>query len=99
MEEPKTLEEAFNKVCRELLEKFISKHKDYGKENILELKELGIAFREAEKVSRLKHLLRCKREPQYESLEENWIDVAVYAIVALMYKRKWFQELDLEAEA
>lgn len=96
MDEPKYLDEAFEKVCRELLEKFVSKHRDYGKENILELGELGIAFRETEKISRLKHLLREDREPEYESLEENWIDVAVYAVIAVLYRRGWFEKLEMK---
>jgi hypothetical protein len=94
MKEPGTLEEAFETVCKELAEKFITKHKDYGKDNILEIGELGIAFRESEKISRLKHLLKSEREPEYESLDENWIDVAVYAVIAVMFRRGWFQKLE-----
>jgi len=98
MEEPKSLDEAFEKVCRELLEKFVRKHKDYGKGNILEIGELGIAFRESEKVSRLKHLLKTEQEPEFESLEECWIDVAVYAVIAVLYRRGWFERLELKEE-
>ena len=95
---PEHLEEAFEEVCRILKDVFVKKHKDYGKDNILEMGELGVAFRETEKVSRLKHLLRENREPQYESMEENWIDVAVYAVIAIMLRRGWFQKLELDKE-
>ena len=42
---PKTLDEAFLVVCQKMLETFLKKHKDYGKGNILDMGELGIAFR------------------------------------------------------
>ena len=44
MKEPKYLDEAFEKVCQEMVEMFKKKHKDYGKGNILDMGELGIAF-------------------------------------------------------
>ena len=60
---PKYLDEAFKVICEEMLATFIQKHKDYGKGNILSIKELGIAFREAEKVERLKNLLLDQSKP------------------------------------
>ena len=85
----------FETVCAEITDLFIRKHRDYGKENILELEELGIAFRTAEKIARLKNLLKEKRTPSAESLEETWKDIAVYSIIAILYKRGWFQEMEL----
>lgn len=96
MSKPEYLDEAFEQVCRELLQKFTGKYRDYGKENILEIGELGIAFRETEKISRIKHLLREGREPEYESLDENWVDVAVYAVIAILYRRGWFEKLEMQ---
>lgn len=95
---PTTLEQAFSQVDAELLAMFIKKHKDYGKGNILSNKELGIAMRVSEKVERLKNLLITQQGPMNESIEETWIDIAVYGVIAVMYKRGWFQELDLEEE-
>lgn len=99
MQEPQHLDEAFETVCKELVETFIQKHKDYGKGNILSLKELGIAFRETEKVERLKNLLMNSKDPANESVDDTWTDVAVYAIIALMFRRGWFQKLELRPEA
>lgn len=93
---PNNLEAAFTQISQELLETFVQKHKDYGKGNILSIKELGIAFREAEKVERLKHLLMSNEKPQNESIEDSWGDIAVYAIIALMYRQGWFQKLELK---
>ena len=64
---PKTLDQAFTVITDELLETFISKHRDYGKGNILSIKELGIAFRIGEKVERLRHLLMKSDNPANES--------------------------------
>ncbi|MCD8484290.1 DUF1599 domain-containing protein [Candidatus Woesebacteria bacterium] len=94
--EPKTLDAAFEVVLQELLETFLKKHRDYGKGNILEIEELGIAFREAEKVSRLKNLLMKSDDPANESIDDTWIDMAVYAVIALLYRRGWFQKLEVE---
>ncbi len=57
MENPKYLDEAFAEVGKELTELFIRKYKDYGKGNIIDTGELGIAFRISDKLNRLKHLL------------------------------------------
>lgn len=96
MKNPKYIDEAFEEVCKELTDLFIRKHKDYGKENILEIGELGISFRITEKLSRLKNLLLQNKKPQFESLEETWKDIGVYAVIAVMLKRSWFKKLELK---
>ena len=95
MKQPTHLDEAFNIVCNELAQTFIKKHKDYGKGNILSIQELGVAFRVTEKVERLKNLLMTKNQPQNESLEEAWMDIGVYAVIAILYRRGWFEKLEL----
>ena len=96
MRNPKYLDEAFEKVCREMLEMFKKKHKDYGKENILDMGELGIAFRISEKFNRIKHLLLQGKKPENESVEESWIDIGVYAVIAVLLKRSWFKKLAMK---
>ncbi len=96
MKNPQHLDESFDLVCQELLEIFIRKHKDYGKGNILDTGEMGILFRISDKVNRLKNLLANQRKPDNESLEDNWLDIAVYAIIAVLYRRGWFQKLKLK---
>ena len=93
---PTTLDQAFEQVNQELLEMFLSKHRDYGKGNILSNGELGIAMRVSEKVERLKHLLMSGQKPSNETIEETWVDVAVYAVIAVLYRRKQFQELEVK---
>lgn len=96
IKQPKALDEAFKVVEDELLKTFIQKHKDYGKGNILSMKELGIAFRLSEKVERLKNLLLKAEGPANESLEDTWNDIAVYAIIAVLVRRSWFQKLEMK---
>lgn len=96
MKEPNYLEDAFEEVCRELEKVFIKKHKDYGKGNILDTGELGIAFRVSDKLNRIKHILANNNKPQNETIEETWIDIGVYSVLAVMYKKGWFQKLKLK---
>ena len=95
MKQPKTLNEAFTQVNTELLEMFLKKHHDYGKGNILDTKELGIAFRVSDKLNRLKFLLSNNKNPQNESIEETWVDIAVYSVIAVLYRRGYFQKLEV----
>jgi len=94
--DPKYLDEAFELVCEELKQMFIKKHKDYGKGNILDMGELGISFRISEKFNRIKHLLLEKRTPENEPVEESWIDIGVYAVIAVLLKRSWFKRLEVK---
>ncbi len=94
---PQHLDEAFQLICEEMLATFLKKHKDYGKGNILSVKELGIAFRSSEKIERLKNLLmKQDQTPENESIDDSWLDVAVYAVIAKMYRKGWFQALDVK---
>lgn len=98
---PQTLDQAFTQVNEEVLAMFLKKHKDYGKGNILSIKELGIAMRIIEKVERLKNLLIKQGEvdPANESIEETWIDIATYAIIAVLYRRGQFQKLEVAPDS
>lgn len=94
--DPKTLDQAYQLVLDDLMQMFLKKHKDYGKGNILSVKEMGIAFRMTEKIERLKHLLMSGDTPTNESIEETWVDLAVYAIIAVLLRRDQFQTLEVD---
>jgi len=96
MKQPKNLDEAFEIVNKQTLETFLKKHKDYGKGNILDMGELGIAFRISEKFNRIKHLLMNGKKPSNEAVDDSWIDIAVYAVIAVLLKRGWFQKLNVK---
>jgi hypothetical protein len=43
-----------------------------------------------DKLARINHLLDSGNEPNYESLEDSFVDIANYAIIALLVQRgKW----------
>ena len=96
MRNPKYLDESFAIVCQEMLEMFKKKHKDYGKGNILDMGELGIAFRISEKFNRIKHLLMQGKKPANELIDESWIDIGVYAVIAVLLRRSWFKKLEMK---
>jgi hypothetical protein len=93
-----TLDQAFAVINEELLKTFIKKHKDYGKGNILAIKELGIAMRITEKSQRLINLLTSDKTPENESIDDTWTDIAVYANVAQLYRSGEFEALELDEE-
>lgn len=93
---PVSLEEAFETITKEMQTVFVKKHRDYGKGNILDTGELGIAFRISDKLNRLKNLLANNKCPDNESIDDSWIDIGVYAVIAMMYRKKWFQKLSLQ---
>ncbi len=94
--DPKYLDQAFEKILAEMLKTFIKKHKDYGKNNILDNGELGIAFRINDKMRRIQHLLKKGDSPENESLDDNWLDIAVYGVIALLLRQGYFEELNLD---
>ena len=94
--DPQTLDQAFAQVNDEVLEMFLKKHLDYGKGNILSIEELGISMRILEKTERLKNLLMKQGDkPANESIEETWVDIAAYAVIAILYRRGHFQKLEV----
>ena len=90
MNNPKTFEEACLKVCVELAELVIRKHRGYGKDNILKFGEFGILVRASDKQARLENLIINKIPDCGETKEDNWKDKAGYSIVALLLNRGWF---------
>ena len=98
MSQPKHLDQAFDEELKQLLEIFIKKHKDYGKDNILDNGELGIVFRINDKLRRIQNLINRPGDPMNESVKDSWQDIAVYAVIALLLKDGRFKDLVLDPE-
>lgn len=86
----KNVEETFN----ELQELLIKKHLDYGPKNIAESPGgpiNGLRVRMHDKLARINNLTdKSVSNPQYESLEDSFKDMANYAIIGLLVLRnKW----------
>lgn len=93
---PQFLEDAFFAITQKMLFTFIKKNKDYGKDNILDTGELGIIFRVNDKIRRLQNLEQTQKNPENESVDDAWLDIAVYAVIAIMFRKGWFQKLELK---
>ena len=96
---PTTFEHAADDAFADCMNLLVKKQRDYGPGNILAFGELGILVRLNDKIERLKHLQATGKlnEPANESVTDTWMDIASYAIIALMLRRGTF-ELPLEAK-
>lgn len=95
MTDPQYLDEAFDEILREMLKTFIAKNKDYGKGNILDTGEMGIIFRINDKINRLKNLQMSQKQPNNESVDDSWLDIGVYAAIAILLRSGKFKKLEL----
>ena len=96
---PKTCKE-FSKIQDEMLELFLRKQADYGPTNVGMGSEvvdtddkakrslIGLSVRMNDKVQRLLNLTLNNKIPKNESLEDTLIDIANYAVMALIVQRK-----------
>jgi hypothetical protein len=77
------------KLSRELVLLLDKKQQDYGSKNISAFGELGVLIRVNDKVERLKNLLKAANpaEVQNESIEDTWMDIANYAMIATLIRR------------
>lgn len=74
----------------ELHELLVKKQVDYGPFNIWNAPGgavNGLMVRMSDKLERLKNLIYNDIEPNNEALEDSFIDIANYAIIALMVER------------
>lgn len=71
----------------EAQELLLSKHRDYGAKNISNAPGgalNGLRVRIHDKTARINHLIDSGVSPEHESLRDSFIDLANYAIIALM---------------
>jgi len=80
-------EEAVQQKFQHAKHVLLSKHKDYGPTNI----SLspggplnGLRVRMHDKMARINHLIDSKQKPEYESLKDSFLDLANYAIIAML---------------
>lgn len=86
----KTFEEALQAIAKEVVELVIAKQHDYGHGNILAFGEFGVLVRTSDKLERLKNLLKSNTEPENETIEDTWMDLVGYSLLALMLRRGTF---------
>jgi hypothetical protein len=93
-----SFESAVGATYQELLDLLISKHKDYGPKNIADAPGgaiNGLRVRMHDKLARINNLYEYMEDtkgfqPQHESIEDSFKDMANYAIIGLLVLRgKW----------
>lgn len=96
MNKPVDIAEFYNvseKYYGQLHRVLVKKQNDYGPANIANSPggELnGIRVRLFDKIARVNNLLDSGAEPENESLQDSFIDIANYAVIALMVlDNKW----------
>jgi len=87
---PVTYRQGLAKVSSELQTMLIKKHHDYGVDNLKKFGELGILVRCSDKVERLNNIIKSGAAVS-ETNEDTWMDLAGYAIQALMMARGYFE--------
>lgn len=87
IQEPVTFEQAVDMLLAEMRRVLLAKQADYGPGNIAKFGELGVLVRASDKVERLTNLLQSGREPNHESLDDSWLDLANYGLIGLLVRR------------
>jgi hypothetical protein len=91
--DPTDFELAIWQEADDLVNLLISKHKDYGPKNISDSPGgaiNGLRVRMHDKLARINNLFDSGRNPQHESIEDSFKDMANYAIIGLLVlKGKW----------
>ena len=85
-----SFESAVAQTFQELLDLLLSKHKDYGPKNISEAPGgalNGLRVRMHDKLARINNLYDSQSNPEHESLEDSFKDMANYAIIGLLVIR------------
>jgi len=84
-------------AIKELSELLLSKHRDYGPKNISLAPGgpvNGLRVRMHDKLARINNLVDSGADPQHESLEDSFKDMANYAIIGLLVLRgQWDEDI------
>jgi len=81
------LAKKFFEVSKELQQLFAKKNFDYGNDQIKAFGDFGILVRSYDKIQRLKNIYQKKElSVPEETIDDTWRDLAVYAIMAVMYR-------------
>lgn len=90
------IDEHVGDTVQELADLLISKHHDYGPKNISQSPGgplNGLRVRMWDKFARINNLIDNDTDPEHESLEDSFKDMANYAIIGLLVLRgQWDNE-------
>ena len=91
------IDEHVDETVQELADLLISKHHDYGPKNISQSPGgplNGLRVRMWDKFARINNLIDNDVDPEHESLEDSFKDMANYAIIGLLVLRgQWDEDI------
>lgn len=91
------IDEHVDETVQELADLLISKHHDYGPKNISQSPGgplNGLRVRMWDKFARINNLIDNEVDPEHESLEDSFKDMANYAIIGLLVLRgQWDEDI------
>jgi hypothetical protein len=73
-----------------IFETVLGKQKMYGHGNIARFEIPGIVIRLNDKLERLKNLRGWDGPVLFEPVQDTWLDICGYSIIAIMWLRDWF---------
>ena len=76
--------DGWDRAATELATLLRSKQADYGPENILTTKHVGLAVRLTDKIARLRNLTMENKDPKNESVRDTYMDIAGYGIIGML---------------
>lgn len=87
----------FKKIVDKMYQVHLDKNADYSPANVLGVGEIGLVVRLWDKMTRLMNLLgfeirvefvayHGEKEAKNESIEDTYMDMSVYSIIALLYR-------------
>lgn len=89
--------ENLEEILEELKSIMVRKHQDYGPNNIAHAPGgamNGLIVRMHDKMTRLENLTYKRDTPNYESIEDTFVDLANYAIIGLLVQRGQWEGAD-----
>jgi len=81
-----------------VLQTVIGKQRMYGHGNIARFEIPGITIRLNDKLERLKNLQKHDGPVLFEPINDTWLDICGYSVIALMWINRWFM-LELAPES
>ncbi len=93
--------QGFREIIEKMYQTHLDKNADYSPANVLGVGEIGLVVRLWDKMTRLMNLLgfeinvefvgyHGEKEAMNESIEDTYMDMSVYSVIALLYRAgKW----------
>ncbi len=78
------------KAASLVYETVVGKQKMYGHGNIARFEIPGVVIRANDKLERLKNLRKHSGPVLFEPVQDTWLDICGYSLIAIMWVRGWF---------